>query len=83
MVLIEPATDEVKKMEARAPGKRKRVRHKLRDRPFGLGAGLIVDDMNGAVSNLEKINMPGEGHVALKRNDKAGQAFELRELIGR
>ncbi len=54
-VNIEPRADESAKSQPYTPRERQRIEHELRDRFFRLGVRLIVDDVDGAFSDLQEI----------------------------
>ena len=58
IVLIEPGADEIVEPKAGTARQRQGIDHELRDGSLGLGIRFIVDDMDGAVSDLKKIDAP-------------------------
>jgi hypothetical protein len=52
VVLIEPPADEIEDPKAGPPRLRQGVNHELRNGFFGLGVGLVVQNMNRAMAVL-------------------------------
>ena len=56
---VEPRACDVEQLEARHQAReREGVDGELGNRFVGTGVGLIVEDMNGAVAHLQKIDVP-------------------------
>jgi len=60
-MLIEPRTFDVKQLSAREMGERERINSELGDRLIRPGIGLVIKNVQGAVPDLEKIEVPGDG----------------------
>ena len=54
-VLVEPRALDVEQLEACEVCERERVDGELRNRPTGPSGGLVVEDMNGTVSDLQEV----------------------------
>lgn len=52
IVLIEPAANEVEQSQAGSARQRQRIGHELRDGLLGFRAGLVINNVNCAVSDL-------------------------------
>lgn len=60
-VFVEPCTLNVEEFEAgHAHGERERVDRELRDGLVGARVGLVIKNVHGAVSNLQKVEMSGD-----------------------
>ena len=59
-MLVEPRAFDVEQLEAGEAGECERVDGELRDRLVGPRVGLVIQNVNGAVSDLEKIEMAGD-----------------------
>jgi hypothetical protein len=61
-LLIEPGTLDVEELEAGyAHGERERINRELRDRLVRARIGFVIKNMYGVVSDLQKIDMAGDG----------------------
>ncbi len=67
--LIEPRADKVVEPQAGASRWRARVDHELRDGPLVIGARLLVEEMDGAVSHLQ-VDVTGQCDIDFNRNAK-------------
>ena len=64
-LLVEPGAFDVEELEAgHADGERERVDRELRDRLVGARIGLVIEDMHGVVSDLQKIDVAGDASAA-------------------
>jgi hypothetical protein len=63
-VFIEPRALDVEQLEAGDKTRqRERVDRELRDRPVGAGIRLVVDNMDGAVADLKKVDVSGDAGI--------------------
>ena len=60
LLLVEPGAFDIEHLDAGKAGKCECVDGKLSDRLVGPSIGLVVEDVHGAVSDLQKINVPGD-----------------------
>src|SRR6202049_5169491 len=59
LVLVEPGTFDVEELDAGEAGERKRIDCELGDRLVRPRIGLVVQNVDGAVPDLEKIDVTG------------------------
>jgi hypothetical protein len=59
-LLVEPRAFDIKKPDAGEAGDRERVDRELSDWLVRMGIRFVVQDAQGAVSDLEKIEVAGE-----------------------
>ena len=83
-ILVELGAFDIEKPQARQPGERERVNHELRDRLVGAGVRLVIEDVHGAVADLQEVDVASDALstaalwqqpdavVALKRGDVVG-----------
>jgi hypothetical protein len=60
-VLVEPGTFDVEQFESCQTGERQGIDGELRDWFVRLRIGLVIQNMNCTVSDLEKVEVPGDG----------------------
>jgi hypothetical protein len=61
LFLIEPGVFYIEETQVwYEPRERQRIDRKLGERLIRAGVGLVVEDMYGSVSHLQKINVPGD-----------------------
>ena len=61
LFFVEPRALDVEEFETGNEARqRERVDRELRDRPIGAGVGLIVEDVDGAVAYLKKVDVSGD-----------------------
>jgi hypothetical protein len=67
-VLVEPRALDVEEGKVRnAHGERECIHDELGERFVGARAGLVVEDMHGAVAHLQEIEVPGERAREMRR----------------
>ena len=73
LLLVEPSAFDVKQPEAGEPRERERIDRELRDRLVGAGVRLVIEDVHGAVADLQEIDVAGEdaGLVAFGQESDA------------
>ena len=60
LVFVEPCAFDIKQLDARETGKRERVNGELSNWPIRARIGLVVEDVDGAVSDLKEIDVAGD-----------------------
>ena len=60
MLLVEPRALDIKKAKASEPRECKRIERELRDWLIGARVGLVVEDVDGAVAHLKKVDVTGK-----------------------
>ncbi len=82
VMLIEPGADKVEESQAGASLECQGVDHELGDRSLAHGVWFVVEDVDRAASELEKVDVPGEGGLRDKRHSKAERVFEVGNILG-
>ena len=85
LMLVEPGAFDVEKLEpGGAPRQRKRVDGELGNRLVRLSVGLVVENMDGSVSHLKEINVPGDhaGRIAHARREFDAMLVFERDYVG-
>ena len=81
--LVEPGAFEVEELQAgHADGERERVDRELRDRLVGARIGLVIEDVDGVVPDLQKVDMAGDGaRRPTRREFDAISVFKFDDLV--
>jgi hypothetical protein len=90
LLLVKPRALDVKKANAGEPRECERVKRELRDRLIGAGVGLVVENVDGAVAHLEKVNVTvrtrgsrrfrGHGHRRSLTRDRLERTYPCPNL---
>jgi hypothetical protein len=82
---LNPSALDVEEFEAGdALSERQRVNRELRDRPIGPGVRLVIENVYGAVANLKKVNVAGDGGVGRRIGGAQQHAvlpFQFEEFL--
>jgi len=81
-VLIEPSTFDVEELDAGEAGKRERVHGELRDRLVRACVRFVVEDVDCAIPDLDKIDVASDGRCCvIRKKPDAVLLFERGDVI--
>ena len=60
LLLVEPRALDIEKAKAGQARERQRIERELRDRLVRSGVRLVIEDVDGAVADLEEVDVAGE-----------------------
>ena len=81
VVLVEPRADEVIETQAGASRQRQGVDHELGDRFLLIRAGLVVENVDFAVSDLQDVNVTGDRLGDVERNVEAELGLHVSDIV--
>ena len=82
VAFIEPGADEVIEPQSRSPGERQGIDHELGDGLVSYCVRLVVEDMDLAVPDLEKIDVARQRGLGGEGNGKSQIPLHVRDILG-